>query len=193
MSNSLRKSAEEREKYNFSNAIDDHLHLIFHSKKDKWSSLSNRRDVINKAILRGFKKFFVNLFNTPNQKIKVLSKESIRIHKSSVLDKARLLGLYDLWQNQDQRDDYDNFIYWLSFPKITQKIMSLSENKSSTISLFHDLLMSYSHQKLYKMFENKVIMNLFKYFIAFGKEMFLEGIQISKLTHQNSANIRTNM
>ena len=193
MSNSLRKSAEEREKYNFSNAIDDHLHLIFHSKKDKWSSLSNRRDVINKAILRGFKKFFVNLFNTPNQKIKVLSKESVGIHKSSVLDKARLLGLYDLWQNQDQRDDYDNFIYWLSFPKITQKIMSLSENKSSTISLFHDLLMSYSHQKLYKMFENKVIMNLFKYFIVFGKEMFLKGIQISKLTHQNSANIRTNM
>ena len=60
--------------------IEGQLSTIFNSKKSKWTSLAGRRDVINKTILRGFKKFFVNLFesnssnkNESSKQIKSLS------------------------------------------------------------------------------------------------------------------------
>ena len=182
----------EVENWEFLGDIDNHLDLIFNSKKKKWSSLSNRRDVINKAILRGFKKFFVELFDTPKLKMKYSTKASIKASKSYVLKRAKYFGVYDFNWTQEYANDYESFIYWLSFPKITQKVMRLSTSKLSAINLFHDLLMNYSHQKLDIIFENKVIMSIFRYFITFGKDRFIQEIEVAKRANQNSSNINKN-
>ena len=42
-----------------SNTIEDELNYLLKTKKATNNLLTNRRDVINKAILRGFKKYFV--------------------------------------------------------------------------------------------------------------------------------------
>ena len=182
----------EVENWEFLGDIDDHLDLIFNSKKKKWSSLSNRRDVINKTILRGFKKFFVELFDTQKLKINKSFKPSIKASESYVLERAKYYGMYDYNWAQENVNDYESFIYWLSFPKITQKVMRLSTSKLSAINVFHDLLMSYSHQKLDMIFENKVIMSIFKYFITFGKDKFMQEIEVTKSAAQNSSNITKN-
>ena len=173
--------------------IEDQLITIFNSKKSKWTSLAGRRDVINKTILRGFKKFFVNLFESNSSHKNESSKQIKSLWRSTVLSKAKCLGLITLKSDLTLNDDFENLIYWMSTPKITKKVMNLSISKNSSIILLHDIILNYSHHKLNRVFNDKNIMNLFSYFIKFGKNNFMQGIEDFKQNQWTLVNNIVNM
>ena len=95
---------------NSSSCIDDQLSCIFKPKKNKCNVLANRRDVINKSILRGFKKFFVNLLSQSKTGLSDFSKKSKNIFKSSLYERALELGLLNLKPKHESSLEFEDFI-----------------------------------------------------------------------------------
>ena len=172
------------------NSIENQLDIIFNSNKSKSTNLSSRRDVINKVILRGFKKFFVKLFESNNFDRKSSSKLKSR---SKVLSKAKSLGLFNSKESQDQSRELENLVYWMSFPKVTKKVIKLFKNSYTSMSLLNDVISNYSHCKLDKILNDKIIMRLFGYFTKFGKEKFMQGIKNFKQNQNNLGGLGNNM
>ena len=90
--------------------IDDQLSCIFKSRKSKCNVLANRRDVINKSILRGFKKFFVNLLSQSKKGFSDFSNKSKNISKSSLYERAIELGLQNLKPKHESCLEFEDFI-----------------------------------------------------------------------------------
>ena len=148
---------------NDSESLNNKLSIIFKEKNSKFNTLANRRDVINKAILRGFKKFFVDLFKSCNPQKKVSSKNLKPLSRTNVLTAAKDFGILNLKPTQVLDDEFEDLIYWISFPKITRKVMSLTKETNSSIVILYEVLSNYTHHKLELVFENKNIMALFGY------------------------------
>ena len=165
------------------------LNDIFSSKRNKWNSLASRRDVINKTILRGFKKFFVSLLNNKPKKSSSSVKGLKYNAKANLICHARTLGLLNLMPKETKINIFEELICWLSFPKITSKVQNLFNTENHAINILNDILSNYSHRKLISVFENKEIMSLFGYFIINGKEKFMDGVVSNNSIHQSSAQI----
>ena len=90
--------------------IDDQLSCIFKSRKSKCNVLANRRDVINKSILRGFKRFFVNMLPQNKTGLSGFSKKSKNISKLCLYEKAKELGLLNLKPKHESSLEFEDFI-----------------------------------------------------------------------------------
>ena len=165
---------------NDSESLNNKLSIIFKEKNSKFNTLANRRDVINKAILRGFKKFFVDLFKSCNPQKKVSSKNLKPLSRTNVLTAAKDFGILNLKPTQVLDDEFEDLIYWISFPKITRKVMSLTKETNSSIVILYEVLSNYTHHKLELVFENKNIMALFCYFNRNVKDRFIYEVWASK-------------
>ena len=165
---------------NDSESLNRQLSIIFKEKNNKFNTLANRRDVINKAILRGFKKFFVDLLKSCNPQKKAFSKNLKPLSRTNVLTAAKDFGILNLKPTQDLDDEFEDLIYWLSFPKITKKVMNLTKDANSSIAILYEVLSNYTHHKLELVFKNKNIMALFGYFNRNVKDRFIYKIWVSK-------------
>ena len=158
-----------------SNTIEGGLNYIFKTKKNKSNLLTNRRDVINKTILRGFKKYFVNLLD-PNKNNTWMLNKYQHISKEKLTEEAVRIGLMDLKPNEANKEEFKELICWLAYPKITKKVMAQFGSQNSAINIISDALSKYSHQKLYQILEIKSVKVLIYYFICHGKEQFMNSI-----------------
>ena len=150
---------------------------IFDQKRNKCNSLASRKDVINKTILRGFKKFFVILLDIKSIKPSRLLKRSKSSLKLELIRRAKELGLLKLIpKNNSSQDEFEELLGWIGFPKITTKVHNLFSDNNKAISILNDILLNYSHRKLNQVLECKQIMSLFRHFAIFGKEKFMKGI-----------------
>ena len=168
--------SDEIEKSKWWNFMKEHLGGIFKSKKNKNNLLVNRRDIINKSIMRGFKKFFVNLLGPKNDIPSNIPKRYKLASKQSLVERAEKLGLMDLKPNEVSQNDFEELICWLGYPKITKKVRNFFNSKNLEINILSDTLSSYSHQKLYHMLEKDSFKVLLSYFIYNGKDQFMESI-----------------
>ena len=186
-SNSLSNDALLNRSIRMNNSEGDISHQIddiLSSKRMKPNSLADRRDVVNKTILRGFKRFFSSILNKTSKRN---SKQTIKpIHhiKSEVIDKAKVLDLLKLKPAESSQDEFEELIYWMSFWKFTTKIKWSFKTQFASIKILDDILTNYSHHKLRNLYLNKEIMSLFEYFIKFGKENFMEEIKRNKESNQ---------
>ena len=161
------------------NAIEEELDSIFKPKKNKSNSLASRRDVINKVILRGFKRFFVTLLNSKAHK-SGFSIDSKISEKTEILANAHQLGLLELKEEDVSHQQFEELISWLGFAKLTKKVMSLFSNGNLLINLMADILTKYSHQKMIQVLKNKQIKILLRYFIVNNQEDFLNSLKLNR-------------
>ena len=157
--------------------IDSKLDEILSTKKNKNNDLANRRDVINKAILRGFKKYFVNLLNNIKPKSLDSSKRIKYLNKSSLMEQAKAIRLIEMSPNQESKLEFEELVCWMGFPKNTKKVRCMFSFENSAISLMEDVISYYSHQKLSLALKNESIKVLFSYFIRYGKEQMMNKIK----------------
>ena len=174
---------------NPNSCIDDQLSCIFKSRKSKCIVLANRRDVINKSILRGFKRFFVNLLSQNKKGFSDSPKKSKIISKSSLYERAIEFGLLNLKPKHESSIEFEDFIWWLGFVKITKKVRMMFSSDNPAINLMEDLISNYSHRKLQLALNNESIKALLAYFIQFGKRQFMSN---NKFNTENSSNLNSN-
>ena len=179
------ENAVNIEKSEKQNAFNDQLNSIFRASKDKNKQLANRKDVINKAILRGFKKFFVNLLTQSKTYLLETSKKSKLVFKKSFTEQIENLWLMNLKPNESTQEEFCEFICWMGYPKITKKVRRLFSLNNPAIILMEDVLSSYSHHKLNQFMNNKSIKVLLSYFILHGKEQFMNNIGLSAENHDS--------
>ena len=171
---------------NSSNNLTEDLDSIFRPRRNRWNILANRRDVINKSILRGFKRFFVKLLNIKdNDNLSTPSKFKQNCQKE-IINRARKFGILELAPDDSSYDSFEELIIFLGYAKITKQVRKMFNTNNSAIHLIEDVLTNYSHQKLNKMFKNKEIKVLLRYFIEHDKERFIEGTKLNSKMNINS-------
>ena len=184
--NSITSAAEVRQPIKW-NIIENQLNEIFNSK-NRWSTLANRKDVINKSILRGFKKYFVNLLSQNVLKGSNLNHGSLLQSKQHHSEQAKQLGLMNLKPKDVSLIEFEEFTCWLGFVKVTKKVRKMFSSENSAINLMEDVLWNYSHHKLHSALKNETIKVLFSYFIIHGEIQFMNNIGFIE-TSNNFINI----
>ena len=81
----------------------------------------------------------------------------------------------------------------MTFPKVTKNVIKHFKNSCTSINLLNDVISNYSHCKLDKILNDKIIMRLFGYFTKFGKEKFMQGIKDFKQNQNNLGRPGNNM
>ena len=151
----------------------------FSLENSKWNVLANRRDVINKAILRAFKKFFVVLLRSARCKSYDSSVKSKLTAKAVLIEKAEKLGLLRLRPNSASETEFNDLVCWLSFAKVTKAVKNIFGSDNSAINAMEDILMNYSHHKLSETLKDEQIRVLMNYFISHGKQKILKQLWTS--------------
>lgn len=102
-------------------------------------NLSERKDVVNRAILRGIKKFYIDtLLNfTPSYKDKRLW----RVHKPTLLK-----DITTLWRRFMDSEDLPKAVFCLLRPNSIDFVAE-SETYKAEVLLFIDWIQKYSHKK----------------------------------------------
>ena len=149
-------------------------------ENSKWNVLWNRRDVINKVILRAFKKFFVTLLSSA--RLKAYSSAS----KTVLIEEAEKLGLLRLRPDNASETEFNNFVCWLGFAKVTKSVKSLFGCENSAINTMENILMNYSHHKLNEILKNEQVRVLMRYFISHGKQRFLNNLGLLQITSREA-------
>ena len=106
-----------------SNTFKNELNYIFKTKKAKTSLLENKRDVINKTILRGFRKYYVNLIDPNKNNTWMLNKYQI-ISKKMLAGEIVRIGLIYLISNEANKEEFKELILWQAYPKIAKRVMA---------------------------------------------------------------------
>lgn len=104
---------------NTSEEVKSQLDAIFNIKLMPISNLSERKDVVNKIVLRAFKKFFVGIFEDVQKR----NKDRIINHDKQqkvTLVKAKEVGIINNWNPESQ--EYIDLVYWMSVAKITKSV-----------------------------------------------------------------------
>ena len=155
----------------------------FRLENNRSNVLANRRDVINKAILRAFKKFFVALLCSNKPKVYNSSAKSKFYAKTVLIESARQLGILGLRPDNASETEFGDFVCWLGFAKVTKAVRSLFGCDNLTINPMEDILMNYSHHKLSEILKNEQVRVLMKYFIKNGKQKLINNVL---LNHNNN-------
>ena len=170
---------------NSSNNVTEDLDIIFQPKRNRWNILANRRDVLNKVILRGFKRFFVKLFNPKDGKDTSSSAKFKQNSKEEIAKHASKLGLLNMNPDGSSRKSFEEFVIFLGYAKITKQVRRMFSPDNLAINLMEDILANYSHQKIKIFLKNKEIKALFEYFIDHGKEDFIASLKSSSETNRS--------
>ena len=164
---------------NSSNNLTEDLDIIFQPRRNRWSILANRRDVLNKVILRGFKRFFVKLLNPKDDKGPSQSTKFKQNNGEEIAKNASKLGLLNMNPDYSSRKSFEEFVIFLGYAKITKQVRRMFSPDNLAINLMEDILASYSHQKIKLVLQNKTIKAMFEYFADHGKEDFIASLKSS--------------
>ena len=156
----------------------------FRLENNRSNVLANRRDVINKAILRAFKKFFVVLLSSARLKAYSSAAKSKLAAKTVLVKTTNQLGILSLRPDSASETEFGDFVCWLGFAKVTKAVKSLFGCDNSSINTMEDILMNYSHHKLSEILKNEQVRVLMSYFISHGKQAFINSL----LSNHNSNN-----
>ena len=137
------------------------------------NQLCYRRDVVNKNILRLFRKKISKLFSwkIKRQRGWLNSSEDL---KKKLLIQAEDLGLINLEDENHKSREFQELVCWIAISKMTIKLKSIFDFKNKSVQILSDILCSYSHSKLLNLYEDKLIWMLFDYFI---KHWFTSSIE----------------
>jgi len=124
--------------------------------------LAYRKDVVNKIILRLFRKSIAKLFTMRVKRPSRSNKTADEI-KDKLLKKAISLGLLDSEEMHDKQ--YREFVWWMAMSKITKKAKPMFDYRNKTIKTFSNILHHYSHGKLSDLYEDRNIERIYKYFM----------------------------
>jgi len=120
------------------------------NRSDKYgTSIKHRKDVVNKKILRSFRKFISACFKVKNKKPSKITKPFDTLKQELVVD-AQKIGLYTPVNSKENSEEFEEFICWLAMNKMTQLAKSKFDYNNEAIMLLSDILEKYSHSKLAK-------------------------------------------
>ena len=173
------KSNSQFNQPSYSNNLTEDLDLIFRPRRNRWNILANRRDVLNKAILREFKRFFVKLLNPKDGKGSSSSIKFKQNSKEEITKHASKLGLLNMNSDDSSLKSFEEFVIFLGYAKITKQVRRMFSQDNLAINLMEDILASYSHQKIKLVLQNKTIKAMFEYFVDHGKEDFIFSLKSS--------------
>lgn len=154
--------------------IEKQLDNIFVSWQRGSRQLAHRRDVVIKAILRGLKKYISSLFKAKNKKPLAITPKNSTNYKMKMIKHAVDLGLNSEKPFNTCFSEYEEFIIWMAQGKNTNKTKKLLKSDNDTISVYLDVVSSYSHTLAEKIFDNPHIKSLFKYFWTHGRTQFIQ-------------------
>ena len=122
-----------------------------------------RKDVINKYILRSFRKSICKLFRGKFKRPGRSSKP-FEITKGKLLKEAHQLGIINL-EHDYISDEFQEFIWWMAISKMTHKSKLLFNQNNKAIEILSDILTHYSHAKMDLVFGNRNISWLFQFYM----------------------------
>lgn len=126
-----------------------------------------RTDVINKRIIRFFRKYICEL--STERRMVCRLKRPITDVKNDMINQATSLGLLSPEADEAQKE----FMCWMCMNKKTSKVNQVFDLENASIKLASDLFLKYSHKKLNLALTNKNIASLFMFFIRHQKDEFL--------------------
>ncbi|CAI2386545.1 unnamed protein product [Moneuplotes crassus] len=142
------------------------------------AELSCRKDVINKRIVRGFKRYIASLFDSKRIRPCRL-KSSGAAFKRPMIQEAMRLNIINS-NNNLSTNGYNEFVCWMAMSKNTQKTKILFDYSNQSIVLMQEILTKYSHSKLERLYQDKNIAELFLYFINNGLDEFIKACPDTK-------------
>lgn len=185
---------EDTTENQFKNYESDHEHsssvgLLLNGSNHYGAELKHRKDVVNKKMVRTFKKFMTQCFSSRNKrpsKIKI----PFATLKQQLLDDAEELGLYNPRNTEENSEDFKELVCWLAMRKMNKMTKGLFNYKNEAIRLLSDVLVKYSHSKLEKVLQNRLIGKAFKFFVEQGLEEFISSLpQKSQDIYRNTAEL----
>lgn len=157
-------------------------YILDKPKKRSRKELSIRRDVINKRILRGLKKYIAKQFDSVRIRPWRMKGESNHF-KFALVENAARIGLLNQnieTESSTNIEEFKEFICWMAMSKNTEKTKSLFDYNNKSINLLGDVLAKYSHGKLESLYKDINISKVFEYFVINGMKEFLRSIPKSK-------------
>lgn len=127
----------------------------FKQSKAQKVELAERKDVVNRAILRGIKKYFLEAFLKVFQDYK--TKRICRVHKASLLNDVRLFC-----EKSHTKDDLVKAIFCMIRPN-SISFVSESAEYIEEVNSFLNCIQKYSHTKLNTVIGTKFAKILFQY------------------------------
>jgi len=169
-SKNKKKQSENLSSVNYSQMVDS----IFgeSDKPQGFTELSERRDVVNKRILRGFKKFIADLFIEHRVRPCRLKNKDTSF-KQGLIVQAKSIGLIPQEKNYDT-EHFRELVCWMAMSKNTCKAKALFDYSNQSIVKFEDLLSRYSHKKLEMIYQDSNIAQIYEYFMHNGMECFIQ-------------------
>lgn len=126
-----------------------------------------RGDVINKRIIRYFRKYIREL--SPEHKMLWRITKPISQLKSEMINRAIHLGIL----TEDSDESFKEYLCWMCTYKKTDKVNKIFDLSNPSIKLSSDLFLKYTHMKLDLALQDKNIASMFMFFIRNKKEEFL--------------------
>ena len=166
----------------------EHKKIFICERVDRSSTYVNRRDVINKTIIRHFHK-----------RIKVLFTNIILKRKSTYSIDSLKWKIYELWiefkliqEMSPDNQEVIEFILWVLYQNKKMKskrnyievlkkyFAAVGEDRFESIQIMSDILKGYGHTKLQRLFENNILRIVFKRLLEMESENFLSQIPVQK-------------
>lgn len=152
------------------------------------STYTNRRDVINKTIIRHFHKYLRLAFSDiiSNKK----SSFTIDSMKTQIID--MLVHFKFAKEEAKEIEEITEFILWIIFQNKRMKskknlsevlrkyFAAVGEDRFESIQIMADILKGYGHTKLQRLFENKVLRIVFKRLLEVESDNFLSQVPTEK-------------
>lgn len=134
-----------------------------------------RRDVINKCILRAFRKYYRKTLQKQLCKMlmKPSSSEDIKITLSSKNWLNDLTALILPSNSECTSDELYEILAWICNPNSSTAQKTKISDISSNVEMLDSIFRSYSHKKLQIVFQSKAIMYMFLHFMKHGKEAMM--------------------
>lgn len=129
--------------------------------------LGIRRDVVNKRIVRYFRKYLCSL--SIEDKMICRLKKSISEVKADMISKATKLGILEEGDSEAKKE----FLCWMFMNKKTSKVRNIFQSGNASIEICTDLFLKYSHTKLNTAMKDPNVASLFLYFYKNAAEEFL--------------------
>ena len=144
----------------FSQVVSDSLK----NGTDIGSELSYRKDVVNKFMLRTFRKAISKMFRV---KIKRPSRTTRPIEeiKVQLMEEAENMGIINIYDPEESTEEFREFVCWMAISKMTHRSRPLFNLFNQAIELLSDILGNYSHAKLRLVYKNKHIAKVYRYFM----------------------------
>jgi len=169
----VEKVAEKEEKADessgsYSKIVDN----IIKSEEVSKKKFNYRKDVVNKRIVRHFRKYILNLFHIEN-KMPCRNKRPVKVLKKEIIDQAIDIGIINVNNPDENNTEYKEFVSWMAMDKKTTKTKRMFNYKNESIRILSDMLGKYSHTKLENVYKDENTARLFAFFVKKGTEEFL--------------------